>query len=192
MSGPRRLSHAIAEGDGISILVEVDGVDSARSAAAQGADALVLGPEVLGIREATGLPLLFSGMGPAARAAASDAVIVDGDGDGDELKAWFEAADEAELECVVRVSSAEALERALDVLDPEVLLLSTEPGEDDGDALESLLDLLGDVPAGKLAIAELHDATSEDVAELERAGVDAVLVAGGDVAALVGDDPPEV
>jgi hypothetical protein len=185
------LSHAIAEGDGISILVEVDGVDSARSADAQGADALVLGPEVLGIREASGLPLLLSGMGPVAPAAVSDAVIVDGDGDADELRRWFDAADEAELECVVRVSSAEALERALDVLDPEVLLLSGARGGE-GDPLESLLDLLGDVPVGKLAIAELRDATTEDVAELERAGVDAVLVAGGDVAALVGDDPPAV
>ena len=32
------------------------------------------------------------------------------------------------------------------------------------------------MPAGKLAIAELHDATQEDVSELERSGVDAVLV----------------
>lgn len=192
MSSPRRLSHAIAEGDGISILVEVDGVDAAQSAEAQGADALVLGPSVSGIREVSSLPLLASGMGPAARAAASDAVILDGDGDGDELAGWFEAVDQAELECVVRVSSANALERALDVLDPEVLLLSAEPGSDDVDPLESLLDLLGDVPAGKLAIAELRHATREDVTELERAGVDAVLVSGGDVAALVGDDPPEV
>jgi hypothetical protein len=51
---------------------------------------------------------------------------------------------------------------------------------------------LHDVPAGKLAIAELHDATAEDVAELERAGVDAVLVAPGDVAALVPAGPPDV
>ena len=43
--------------------------------------------------------------------------------------------------------------------------------------LEALLGLLHDVPAGKLAIAELHDANEHDVAELERAGVDAVLVA---------------
>ena len=32
------------------------------------------------------------------------------------------------------------------------------------------------MPAGKLAIADLHDATPEDVSELERSGVDAVLV----------------
>ena len=54
-----------------------------------------------------------------------------------------------------------------------------------------MLELLPDVPAGKLAIAELVDATREDVEELERAGVDAVLV-GGDVEALVGDGVPDV
>ena len=70
-------------------------------------------------------------------------------------------------------------------------MLSAEPGSDD-DPLEILLELLHDVPAGKLAIAELHDATAEDVAELERAGVDGVLVAAGSVAGLVGAEPPEV
>ena len=58
--------------------------------------------------------------------------------------------------------------------------------------MHGLLALLHDVPAGKLAIAELQDATPDDVAELERAGVDAVLVAAGNVDALVQDGPPEV
>ena len=44
---------------------------------------------------------------------------------------------------------------------------------------------------GKLAIAELAVASREDVEELERAGIDAVLVSG-DVAALVGDGVPDV
>jgi indole-3-glycerol phosphate synthase len=55
-----------------------------------------------------------------------------------------------------------------------------------------LLGLLHDVPAGKLAIAELHDATREDVSELERSGVDAVLVAHGVLAELMPAEPPEV
>ena len=54
-----------------------------------------------------------------------------------------------------------------------------------------MLELLPDVPAGKLAIAELTGASREDVEELERAGIDAVLVSG-DVAALVGDGVPDV
>jgi indole-3-glycerol phosphate synthase len=95
------------------------------------------------------------------------------------------------LECVVRVSRAGEVEHALDQLDPEVFLLSADP-DDEADPLDALLALLHDVPAGKLAIAELHDATAADVAELERAGVDAVLVAPGDVGAFVGTEPPEV
>ena len=94
------------------------------------------------------------------------------------------------LECVVKVSHADELERALDELDPEIFLLSPRLEEDE-DVLEALLALLHDVPAGKLAIAELHDASEHDVAELERA-VDAVLVAAGDVAALVPAEPPDV
>ena len=95
------------------------------------------------------------------------------------------------LECVVRVSHSDDLERALAELDPDIFLLSAEPGSDE-DPLEVMLELLHDVPAGKLAIAELQDATAEDVAELERAGVDGVLVATGSVAALVATEPPDV
>ena len=58
--------------------------------------------------------------------------------------------------------------------------------------LELILDLLPDVPAGKLAIAELESTTREEVLALERAGVDAVLVWKGAVAELVGGPPPEV
>jgi indole-3-glycerol phosphate synthase len=39
------------------------------------------------------------------------------------------------------------------------------------------------VPAGKLAIADARGATTDEIAELERAGVDAVLV---------GDAPPQI
>ena len=42
--------------------------------------------------------------------------------------------------------------------------------------VEHVLDLLSDLPAGKLAIADVGDVTKDQVAELERAGVDAVLV----------------
>ena len=55
-----------------------------------------------------------------------------------------------------------------------------------------MLALLPDVPAGKLAIAELAFASRDDVLQLERAGFDAVLVAAGRVSELVGTRPPEV
>jgi hypothetical protein len=180
-----RLGQAIAEGDGISVLVEVGDGSAAGAAEVQGADGLVLRRGAGAVRDSTELPLLFLGTPGEAQAAAADAVVVPAD-----VEAW-EAAHDAGLECVVRVDDADELERALEELDPEIFLLTIEPGSSD-DALEGLLELLHDVPAGKLAIAELRDATAEEVAELERAGVDAVLVTARDVAALVPVEPPEV
>jgi indole-3-glycerol phosphate synthase len=178
------LSQAIAEGDGISVLVEVTDGQEAAAAELQGADALAVGHGVPDVRNGTQLPVLY--LGEVANAAqVADAVVVPAD-----AGAWDEAHSLG-IDCVVRVADADALERALDELDPEVFLLSAEP-DSAADALEALLELLHDVPAGKLAIAELRDASADDVAELERAGVDAVLVASRDVAALVPAEPPEV
>jgi len=89
------------------------------------------------------------------------------------------------------VSDAAGIQKALSELNPDVFLLSADPDSDE-DVLTDLLELLHDVPAGKLAIAELHDATAEDVAELERSGVDAVLVFPADLSTLVPASPPEV
>jgi indole-3-glycerol phosphate synthase len=180
-----RLGQAIAEGDGISVLVEVHDGSAAGTVEGQGADGLVVRGGAAGIRAATQLPLLFVGAADEAEAVAADAVVVPA-----ELEAW-EAARGRGIECVVRVEEPEDLERALEELDPEIFLLTVDPGSDE-DALERLLELLHDVPAGKLAIAELRDATAADVAELERAGIDAVLVTAHDVAALVPAEPPEV
>ena len=83
---------------------------------------------------------------------------------------------------VEAVSNAEAAVKA------DTLILTVKP-QDMGTLLE---ELSPHVPAGKLAIAELHDATAEEVAELERSGVDAVLVSPGDLSTLVPASPPEV
>jgi hypothetical protein len=180
-----RLSQAIAEGDGISFIVEVGDAASARSAESQGADGLAAISGVNAVRVSSQLPLLHLGRMFDASGAAADAVVIKPD-----LAMWDEAH-ALGLECVVRVSDSEDLERALRYFDPEVFLLSVA-GDSDDDPLTVLLELLHDVPAGKLAIAELHDATPDDVSELERSGVDAVLVASGDLATLVPTEPPEV
>ncbi len=76
---------------------------------------------------------------------------------------------------------------------PEILLLSpVEAVDSDETALEYVLDLLAAVPAGKLAIADLDVTTADEVNELERAGVDAVIVHTRDVSPLAGGPPPEV
>jgi indole-3-glycerol phosphate synthase len=96
------------------------------------------------------------------------------------------------LEIVVDVHDEDALTASLDRIDPEIFLLSPREAEDDETPLERILDLLPDVPAGKLAIADLNVTTRDEVLALERAGIDAVLVGSADVAHLVGGAPPEV
>jgi indole-3-glycerol phosphate synthase len=106
------------------------------------------------------------------------------------LRDLLTEAEQAGLEPVVGVRDDEELELALEEIDPEILLLS--PEEDDEDPLEQVLDLLPDVPAGKLAIAEVQILSRDDVIALERAGVDAVIVEQVDVSRLVGEAVPEV
>jgi hypothetical protein len=175
-----KFSQAISEGDGISLIVEVSDADAARAAAAEGAEAVVvrrgLGAEVE-------LPVLWRGSSRAADAAeaGADAWVAPVDGDGDDGQG---------LDRVVEVSNAEELELALERFDPEIFLFSV--GEDDGaDPLQRALDLLADLPAGKLAVADVAVSSRDQVDELERAGVDAVIV-GRNVAGLAGDAPPPV
>src|SRR5205823_8169809 len=96
----------------------------------------------------------------------------------------------AGLECVVDVRTEDELELALDRLDPEIFLISAKAADDEEEPLERVLDLLPDVPAGKLAIADVAVPSRDEVVALERAGFDAVLVADGNVAELAGGAPP--
>jgi indole-3-glycerol phosphate synthase len=185
----RRLSQAIAEGDGISVLVHVGDAENARRAEEGGAEGIVVVTGGTNLREHTMLPLLAYGPRPDD-AAAADAVVLAAD-DHDVLAALVERCHELGLEYVVRVRDDDELERALEHVDPEILLLVADAADEEQEPLDRVLELLHDVPAGKLAIAELSGASRDDVEELERAGVDAVLVTG-DVEALVGDAVPDV
>jgi hypothetical protein len=182
---PRRFSQAISEGDGISIIPAVDGAEAARRAELDGAEGLLVdsGREarLSEIREAVSLPILFYWGGEQPdRLAAADACVV-------EAAAWSGGLDD-HFELAVRVEDEEQLEDALERLDPELFVLAGKHDE----PLEGVLDLLPDVPVGKLVIAELPVTTRADVDELERAGIDAVIVRAGNVADLIGEPPPEV
>jgi len=181
----RSLSHAIAEGDGISYVANIEDVDSAQTAASAGAEALLvhsgLEGRLMDIRGAAHLPILFFWDGEKVdRLAGADACIVD-IGMGQMVE---DAVDFGELEVAWRVTDEEQLEDALTRFDPELFVLAG--------TLDQVLELLAEVPAGKLAIAELALTTEDEVQELERAGVDAVIVHAEDVSPLVGDAPPEV
>ena len=190
MTGPRRLSQAISEGDGISILVQVADAAAARSAEQQGAEGVVVRGPAGGVRAATALPVVWNGSLDGV--ADADAVVVDVDSERERLADVINEVHALGVECVPRVRDEEDLEHVLEIVDPEILLLSAEEKDDDQHHLDRLLELLLDVPAGKLAIAELESASRDEIAELERAGVDAVLVTAGDIGLLVGDPPPEV
>ena len=138
MTGPRRLSQAISEGDGISLIVTVADPEEARQAEAGGAEALLAEDHVDAIRAATTLPIL------TAAGSAGDARIVrPGDED-------VELRDSVEL--VVQVGREEELEEALERFDPELFVLAAT---DVDDPLDHVLDLLSDLPVGKLAIADV-------------------------------------
>ena len=178
-----KFSQAISEGDGISLIVDVADADGARAAATQGAEAVVVRRALDGQVE---VPVLWRGSPRAADAAAAGA------------DAWVasvdhvhDADDHGGLDRVVEVRDEEELELALERFDPEIVLFSVGD-DDDADAMQRALDLLPDLPAGKLAIAEVPVSSREQVDELERAGVDAVIVGALNVAELVGDAAPEV
>ena len=197
MTGGRRFSEAISEGDGISLVAAVGDLDSAHVAEAEGAEALVLNAAVGGLQGTTGLPVLWRPHGSPQQAhdAGADAcvlVVAAVDEDGDDLVRLHRTALDLGLDCVTAVRDDDELQLALERIDPEILLLSVPRAGDGESPLEPTLDLLPDVPAGKLAVAEVEVTGRADVAELERAGVDAVIVGSGRVADLIGEPPPEV
>jgi indole-3-glycerol phosphate synthase len=197
VAASRRLSHRIAEGDGISIIVEAADAEAARAAEAEGAEGILVRGPFASVRAATTLPILWVGEGlpAAAQDAGADAYVVRFEGrphDDETLEDRCAAAVELGLDCVVGVSDEDELEVALERVDPEILLLSGRAEEDGDDPLEQVLDLLPDVPAGKLAVADVPVSDRDAVLALERAGVDAVIVGAGNVAELVGGAPPEV
>jgi hypothetical protein len=194
--GTRRLSLAISEGDGISVLVEVASPEAAGAAEQQGGDGVVVRTGAASVREGTELPILWCLGGPeAADAAGADACLLVADRYGED---WQRLADdlahglELGLDIVVEVRDEEELQSTLEHVDPEIFLLGGEPHDPDEAPIDHVLELLPDVPAGKLAVAYLPDATQDEVEALERAGVDAVVVNASDVRELVGAEPPAV
>jgi indole-3-glycerol phosphate synthase len=192
----RRFSHAIAEGDGISVIASVEDADSARAAEAQRAEALVVRGDPSMLRDATTLPILWRAdvaLEEASTSADAVMLVFDSlDDDDGRLEQLHQHALALGLDCAVEVRDEEEIEQALERVDPEIFLLSPVEADEDRTALDVVLELLAAIPAGKLAIADLPLTTPDDVQELEYAGCDAVIVQAGDVSPLVGGPPPEV
>ena len=179
-----RFSEAISEGDGIPIvpLLESDAGALAALAEKAGAEAVgVRAADVGPARALTGLPILARDGNPETVARdGADAVVVryEDASDADRLVTLYDVAYELGLDFVVDVREEEVLEEVLERIDPQILLISERGLDDDQEDLELTLDLLADVPAGKLVVSEARIVTHDQVLALERAGVDAILVHG--------------
>ena len=179
-----RFSEAISEGDGISVIPVLEGEVGALAALAEeaGAEAVAVRAEdVPAARARTGLPILARDGDPELVAGAgADAVVILYEDASDEgrLEALYGAAYDLGLDFAIDVREEEALEEALERIDPEIVLISERALDDEQEDLELTLDLLADVPAGKLVVSEARIDSREQVLALERAGVDAILVHG--------------
>ena len=133
-------------------------------------------------REVTELPILRKDftvdpyMLFEAKAAGADAVLlVVGSLRGGELMDLYAGARELDLDAVVEISRGDELEVALE-LDADVIGINNRDLEDFTVDITRTFDLLADVPAGKTVVSESGIVYREQIEELERVGVDAVLV----------------
>jgi indole-3-glycerol phosphate synthase len=106
-------------------------------------------------------------------------------GDG-ELLELYEQARALDLDCLVEVHDGEDLERALR-LDADVIGINNRNLDEGTVDVATTYGLMPDVPAGKTVVAESGISSRGELAELERVGVDAVLIG----AALMSADDPE-
>lgn len=167
-----------------------DVVAAYESAGAAAVSVLTEGPHFGGAlddlrsaRSASGLPILrkdfvidrYQLLESAVAGADAVLLIVAALDDG-ELAELHAAALELDLDVLVEVHTDAELERALGSLDPDLIGINNRDLGDFSVDVERTYDLLADVPAGKTVVSESGFHSREQLLELERVGVDAVLV----------------
>jgi indole-3-glycerol phosphate synthase len=95
--------------------------------------------------------------------------------DDGELRALYEEARRLDLDCLVEVHDGEELERALRI-DVDVIGINNRNLDRGLVDVATTYELMPDVPAGKTVVAESGISTRAEMDELERVGVDAVLI----------------
>ncbi len=93
-----------------------------------------------------------------------------------ELKGLFREALALDLDVLVEVHDEQELERALEELDADVIGINNRDLTDFSVDIERTFELLADIPAGKTVVSESGFHAREQLEELERVGVDAVLI----------------
>jgi len=102
------------------------------------------------------------------------------------LRSLYEEARGLDLDCLVEVHESGELERALQ-LDADVIGINNRNLDEGTVDVSTTYELMPDVPAGKTVVAESGISAREELEELERVGVDAVLIG----AALMSAEDPE-
>jgi indole-3-glycerol phosphate synthase len=111
-----------------------------------------------------------------AAAAGADAILlIVAALEQDELARLHDETRGLDLDCVVEVHSEEELEAALSI-DAEVIGVNNRNLDDFSVDVQTTFELITDVPAGKTVVSESGIAERETLEELERVGVDAVLI----------------
>jgi indole-3-glycerol phosphate synthase len=99
--------------------------------------------------------------------------------DDDDLALLHREALGLDLDVLVEVHDEDELERALEVVDADVIGINNRDLADFTVDIERTYELLSDVPAGKTVVSESGFHTREQLDDLERVGVDAVLIGEG-------------
>ncbi|HEY2480465.1 MAG TPA: indole-3-glycerol phosphate synthase TrpC [Solirubrobacterales bacterium] len=94
-----------------------------------------------------------------------------------ELRSLYEEARALDLDCLVEVHNGAELERALEV-EADVIGINNRDLDEQRVDIQTTFELMPDVPAGKTVVAESGISGREELLELERVGVDAVLIGG--------------
>jgi indole-3-glycerol phosphate synthase len=92
------------------------------------------------------------------------------------LRSLYAEARDLDLDVLVEVHEADELDCALEHLDADVIGINNRNLSDFSVDVERTFELLVDVPAGKTVVSESGFHSREQLDELERVGVDAVLV----------------
>ncbi len=94
-----------------------------------------------------------------------------------ELESMYEEARGLDLDCLIEVHDAGELRRALE-MDAEAIGINNRDLDEQRVDIATTYELMPDVPAGKTVVAESGISSREELEELERVGVDAVLIGG--------------
>jgi indole-3-glycerol phosphate synthase len=104
----------------------------------------------------------------------------------EDLRSLHQEARSIDLDVLVEVHDEDELDRALEA-GAEVIGINNRNLDDMSVDVATTYELMPDVPAGKTVVAESGISSRDELVELERVGVDAVLIGG----ALMSDPDPE-